>query len=189
MNPDDKTLPDALKFISENVSEIKDRRGRHKKYHFETHDWLPKMLGNAKRCDRSKQNYINARRAFEIIANEKEQPETVRNAILSYLNVRRTVLAELGRFDHPKALFSVALEIAKSKMPTVKAIGLARRMRGKLPESIQLDLGRDVDASVRHGVACNAKATKRVLELLALDSEGFIRERATKRLQTHDHAA
>lgn len=131
MNTDPDNLLDALKFISENVSKMKGRRGRHKKYHFETHDWLPKMLGDAKRCDRSKQNYINARRAFEIIANEKEQPEAVRNAILSYLNDRRTVLAELGRFDHPKALFSVALEIARSKMPTVKAIGFARRMRGK----------------------------------------------------------
>jgi hypothetical protein len=131
VNPDPEKLQDTLKFISENNSKIKDRRGRHKKYHFETHDWLPKMLGDAKRCDRSKQNYINGRRAFEIIANEAEQPVEVRNAILYYLKGKRTVAAELGRFDHPKALFSAALAMAKSQMPTVKAIGLARRMRGK----------------------------------------------------------
>ena len=131
MNPDLKSLQDALKFISENDSKIKYKRGRRKKYHFEKYDWLPKMLGELTRCTRSKQNYINGRRAFEIIQNDKEQPEAVRNAILYYLKDKRTVLAELGRFDHPKVLFSAAFAIFNSKMPTVKAIGLVRRMRGK----------------------------------------------------------
>lgn len=131
MNPDEKILLDALKSFSENDSKIKDRRGRKKKYLFEKHEWLPKMLGEATRCDRSKQNYINGRRAFDIIDNEAEQPVEVRNAILYYLKGKRTVAAELGRFDHPKALFSAALAMAKSQIPTVKAIGLARRMRGK----------------------------------------------------------
>jgi hypothetical protein len=131
VNPDDKTLLDALKSFSENVSKIKDRRGRKKKYLFETHDWLPKMLGDAKRCDRSKQNYINAKRAVQIIVGDAEQPVEVRNAILYYLKGKQTVAAELGRFDHPKALFAAANAMRSSQMPTVKAIGLARRMRGK----------------------------------------------------------
>jgi hypothetical protein len=131
VNPDPNNLLEALKSFSENTSKIKDPRGRKKKYHFEQHDWLTKMLGEQTRCPRSKQNYINAKRAFEIIANDMEQPVEVRNAILYYLKHKRTVTAELGRFDHPKALFSAAFAMAKSKMPTVKAIGLARRMRGK----------------------------------------------------------
>ena len=85
---------------------------------------------------------------------------------------------------------SVPVEIleisARDESSNVRDVVARKR---KLPESIQLDLARDVDACVRHGLAWNAKATKRVLELLALDSEGFIRERATKRLLTHDHAA
>ena len=131
MNPDPENPLDALKSILENVSKNKDRRGRPKKYHFEKHDWLPKMLGDAKRCDRSKQNYINANRALEIIKGYVEQPEAVRHVILHYLKNRNTVLAELGRFDDPKALFSVAVEITRSNMPTVKAIWFVRRMRGK----------------------------------------------------------
>jgi hypothetical protein len=131
MNPDAENLLDALKFISENVSKIKDRRGRKKLYHFENLDWLAKMLGSQTRCARSKQNYINAKRAVEIITSDAEQPEAVRHAILYYLQDKRTVAAELGRFAHPKALFAAANAMRSSQMPTIKAIGLARRMRGK----------------------------------------------------------
>jgi hypothetical protein len=76
--------------------------------------------------------------------------------------------------------------LARDESFGVRSVVAGKR---KLPESIQLDLGQDVDASVRHSLACNAKATKRVLEILALDGERFISERATKRLQTHDHCA
>lgn len=131
MNSDPQNLPEDSKFISENASKIKDRRGRHKKYHFEKHDWLPKMLGNQTRCTRSKQNYINARRALAIIKGDAELPGSIKVFIRSYLINKETVLAELGRFDNPKDLVLAAMEMSKSKMPTVKAIGFARRMRGK----------------------------------------------------------
>ena len=53
---------------------------------------------------------------------------------------------------------SVPLEIleilACDENSRVRAVVAGKR---KLPERMQLDLGKDSDASVRHGVACNAK--------------------------------
>jgi hypothetical protein len=76
--------------------------------------------------------------------------------------------------------------LAHDESSNVRSVVAGKR---KLPENIQLVLGRDVAADVRHSLAWNAKATKRVIELLALDSEGYIRDQAIKRLQTvPDHA-
>ena len=61
-------------------------------------------------------------------------------------------------------------------------------MKRKLPEFIQLDLATDADASVRFCLANNSKCTKRVLEILAMDKEKFIAEKAQKRMQTANTA-
>jgi hypothetical protein len=117
---------------------------------------------------------------YQRAADEDAPIDVWREIIASMPDMREWVA-------HNKSVPVEILEIlARDESNRVRFVVAGKR---KLPESIQLDLGRDIDASVRHGLACNAKSTKRVLELLALDSEGFIRERATKRLQTHDHAA
>ncbi len=86
---------------------------------------------------------------------------------------------------HNKTVPIEILEIlARDDSAEVRTVVASKR---KLPEIIQFDLGKDADASVRFRLACNAKCTKRVLEILAMDKERFVAERAQKRLQTSNH--
>jgi hypothetical protein len=89
------------------------------------------MLGTATRCNRSKQNYINAQRVYDIILTDPKLSEGVKGFILNYLKSKRTVAAELGRFTDSRMVISVASKICVDKMTTEKAVGLCRRMRGK----------------------------------------------------------
>lgn len=59
-------------------------------------------------------------------------------------------------------------------------------MKRKIPEALQLVLAGDPDEGVRHRIACNAKATKRVLQMLADDHQSFVREDAVRRLEKED---
>ena len=60
-------------------------------------------------------------------------------------------------------------------------------MKRKLPAPLQVRLAHDPDSGVRYQLACNAKATRNVLQILAADSERFIRERAQQRLTLESH--
>jgi hypothetical protein len=55
-------------------------------------------------------------------------------------------------------------------------------MTRRITEDIQETLARDPNASVRNTLANNPKATDRILELLAEDSEAFVRETARRRI-------
>lgn len=55
-------------------------------------------------------------------------------------------------------------------------------MKRKLPEPLQVRLAHDPDSGVRYQLACNAKTTKNILQILAIDGELFIREKAQQRL-------
>ena len=123
MNPDAENLLDALKSISEMISENKDRRGRPAKH--TPKDYEPFAPLRAK-TPRGKQNYIYATRATTVLAGNRE-----RFAYLLEPKFRTTILAEIGRINHPSVMVSVASEICTTRMKTAKAVGLCRRMRVK----------------------------------------------------------
>ncbi|NJM06538.1 HEAT repeat domain-containing protein [Candidatus Gracilibacteria bacterium] len=60
-------------------------------------------------------------------------------------------------------------------------------MKRKLPEPLQIRLAHDPDSGVRNQLACNVKVTRIVLQILAADSELFIREKAQHRLATEPY--
>lgn len=60
-------------------------------------------------------------------------------------------------------------------------------MKRKLPEPLQVRLVHDSDSGVWYQLACNAKATKHALQILAVDSDPFIREKAQQRLAIEPH--
>lgn len=123
MKPDTDKLHDILNPISENISENKRRRGRKAK--FTAKDYEPFAPFRAK-TPRGIQNYICAGRAVSLLAQD-----LVRFGYLLKPVYRGTILAELGRVNHPSVMVSVASEICTTRMKTAKAIGLCRRMRGK----------------------------------------------------------
>jgi hypothetical protein len=49
---------------------------------------------------------------------------------------RQTILAELGRINHPNVMASVADEICRSRLKNFKAVALCRRMRGASKPSV-----------------------------------------------------
>jgi hypothetical protein len=108
----------------ENVSENK-KRGRGRPAKHAAQDYKPFAPFRAK-TPRGIQNYLCAGRAVPFLAQD-----LVRFGYLLTPVYRGTILAELGRIDHPMLIMSVASEICKMRMKTAKAIGLCKRMRGK----------------------------------------------------------
>jgi len=105
-------------------SEIpKGKRGRHPKY--TEIDYLPLATAAAK-TKRGRQNYVCLARAVAFLNTDRQ-----RFAFLLEPKLRLTILAELGRIEHPLVVMSAATEICKSRMKTGAAVGLCRRMRGK----------------------------------------------------------
>jgi len=136
VNPDPENLLDALKSISEMISEIpgvanqqpitesvtdKSKRGRPKKYDKIALAGIA-FLSSAKSV-RGKQNALNAYKVEKFLSQDKNR--------FAYVLTKKTILAEIGRFNHPSMMVSVASEICTTRMKTAKAIGLCRRMRGK----------------------------------------------------------
>ncbi len=57
----------------------------------------------------------------------------------------------------------------------------------KLPEYLQLKLATDPDSGVRHHIAWNPKATKKVLETLLDDEWSVIREKVSERIEKKEY--
>ena len=104
----------------ESVSD-KNKRGRPKKY-----DRI-EMVGTAfhsfAKSVRGKQNAINAFKAKRLLSQDQNR--------FAYVLTKKTILGEIGRFNHPSVMVTVASEICSTRMKTAKAVGLCRRMRGK----------------------------------------------------------
>jgi len=118
-----KPTPKNQPGFSENISENKRGRGRPAKH--TQKDYEPFAPFRAK-THRGIQNYICAGRAVSVLAQD-----LVRFGYLLKPVYRGTILAELGRINHPNVMGSVANEICTTRMKTAKAVGLCRRMRGK----------------------------------------------------------
>lgn len=107
----------------ENVSEKKRGRGRPAKH-------LPEdykaFAGLRAKTPRGNQNYKYAVEAWSLLSPYGAQFQYLLSPI-----PRRTILAELGRFEHAAPMFSAAKEICSSRMKNAKAVGFIRRMRGK----------------------------------------------------------
>jgi hypothetical protein len=59
--------------------------------------------------------------------------------------------------------------------------------RRKLPEYLQMKLASDTEEFVRIRIACNPKATKKVLEMLLHDSSSTVKGKATTRIEQKDY--
>src|SRR5690348_8454476 len=110
--------------LSENASEIKRGRGRPSKYAREDSALLGEFEQMRGKSLRTRQTYILAGRAIRILQKDEQR--------FAYLlkPVRITILAELGRFTDARAMLPVANEICVSQLNGLRAVGLARRLRG-----------------------------------------------------------
>lgn len=115
----------------ENISVNKRKRGGQTKYEAAQYR-LP--FGNAKTI-RGRQNTISYFNAFGMLDQLRKDTKKETFDYLLAPTGKNTILAELGRIqtdnkDGFVLFFSVASAICKQEMPTAKAIGYIRKMRG-----------------------------------------------------------
>jgi hypothetical protein len=113
-------------------------------------------------------------------ASQDEAPEQVWLEVIARFPALRQWVA------HNKTVPISILERLSDDSSTEVRCAVAEKR--KLTQALRQKLALDIDSSVRHRVACNAKCESMVLELLANDREPFVREAAIKQLQDKTRA-
>lgn len=152
MKPGKEAWEDIAAAFSENVSK-KGGRGRPREYQQQERDHFESQAAWAGCSERSKRNYMAARRALAALAKPGNWPEEVRGlvgerlpAILNHMNRQKTVMFALGRMDMKRAgFFRAVLEVYSCGLRGRAALNTIRKW--KSPGQEINVLWRGVDAT------------------------------------------